>query len=154
LYFIRSSSYDTHSIVIDQYLKLSNLEDSFDELIKNVRNMIDRNRSNDAMIQLFEYICQIRSYIPSTIDPLKQRLENSNDKYFQGNNQSEIELHSKNLEKVYNMCQFTKTLLDVNKNRQANNRLFGSVTTLFFEFYHHLQVFLNQSSKRIQPIFG
>ncbi len=141
--YSRSSS-GNQSIIIDWYLQLLYLEYSFkigsNELLNNVRDFIGQNRFNDMMIQLFQYICEIRSYTFSTIDPLKQQLEQSDDEYFQINNQSEIKLHSSNLENVYDICRSTKRLLDLNKNKFGHSQIFSTITKPFLKFYHHLKV--------------
>ncbi len=126
---------DDSVLYLDYSFKMSS-----NELMENVRQLIDQNNFHQTLIQIFEDICIIHGYVSSTIESLVQQIQQS-DEYFRSINQSEITLYSNSLNNVYDICQLTETLLNTNKNKFNHIRLFSMVTNLFSQFYEHLKVF-------------
>jgi hypothetical protein len=106
--------------------------------LKNVRDLISQNTFDEIMIQLFENISIIQGHVCSTIDPLKEQLQQSDDEYDSISNKVEKDLYLNSISTVYSICQSTETLLGIMKNRINNSR---TIMNLFSQFYHHLKVF-------------
>jgi len=112
-----------------------------DELLKNARDLISQNTFDEIMVQLFENISIIQGYVCSTIDPLREQFQQSDDEYSQISNKFEKDLYLNSIMAVYDICQSTETLLGVKKNKANDVRLFETFINLFSQFYHHLKVF-------------
>src|SRR5689334_15164538 len=91
------SLFGNQLVVINLYHSLLYLDYSFKnssiDLMKNIRNLISQNSFDEILIQLFEYMCIIHGYVCSTIDLLKEKIQQSN-AFIPSMNQSEITLYS------------------------------------------------------------
>jgi hypothetical protein len=110
--------------------------------LKNARDLISQNTFDEIiMIQLFENISIIKGYVCSTIDPLREQFQQSDDEYLEISKKDKIDLYLNSIMAVYDICQSTETLLGVKKNKANDVRLFETFINLFSQFYHHLKVF-------------
>lgn len=134
-----SSSSGKHLMNSNHSTYLSFLEYSFTDtslcLMKNMRELISQNPSNKVLSQLFENLCSIHGHVFSTIVPLQQLNENSNE--------SEKLLYLHNLKLIYNVLESTKAQLNRNHDRFHQIQLFSLIETAFMEFYDHVKVKLS-----------
>jgi hypothetical protein len=107
--------------------------------MKNVRYLINQNSFDEILLQLFEYICTIHGFISSTIDPLIQQIQKSNE-YIQSINSSEILLHLNSLNNAYDICSSAKRLINQNKNKFGHIQIFSTITNSLSHFYDNLKV--------------
>ncbi len=146
--FCRSSFGNHQSIIPDYYLRLLNLDYSFtngiEELVNNTHKTIGGRVHDDIRIQLYKYLCSVRDHTFSTIQQVKNRLEQP-DGHSQMDDQSKIELYSNNLLSIDKICQSIKTLIDANRNQWRKKRLSRKIMSSFSEFDRHLQVFKSKS---------
>jgi len=133
-------------LIINLYNSFLCLEYSFkntsDFLRKNVRQLIDETDFNEILIQLYEYICIIYGYACSTIHPLNELIQQSNE-YFNLMNQSERRLYSNNFNDITQICESTKTLLQLNKDKFSHIQLYLTVANSFYQFFDKLKVLIN-----------
>ncbi|CAF1068292.1 unnamed protein product [Rotaria sordida] len=136
------SSLGNQLIIYYLYDKVLYLEYSFEkssnDLIKNVRDLINQNSFDEILIQLFQYVCIIHGYVCSTIELLKEKLKQSNE-IIQLMHQSEIELYSNSFNDINDVCQSTKTLLKLNKKQFGHIEIFSMMNKSFSQFYDHLK---------------
>ncbi|CAF1495282.1 unnamed protein product [Rotaria sordida] len=115
-------------------------EKANNDLVKNMRIFISQHSFDQILIQLFEYICIIKGYVNSVIQPLNQQIQHFIQN-FQLYKQFEINLYSNSLNEVSNICQSVETLIKLNKKKFDYIQQFSMIINSFFEFYENLKVF-------------
>ncbi|CAF4393084.1 unnamed protein product [Rotaria sp. Silwood2] len=144
-------------IIIDLYDDVLYLEYSFkiasNNLIKYVHNWINQNSFDQISIQLFEYVCILNGYVCSTIDPLIEKMKQSN-QYFQLMSESEIILHTNSFNHIHDICESTNTLLMLNKKQFDHIEIFSMINNSFSEVYDNLKTLRNRWLENVNNKFN
>ncbi|UJR17453.1 hypothetical protein I4U23_004348 [Adineta vaga] len=112
------------------------------DLMNNIRELMNQHPSDKILINLFENLCLIHGYVYSIILPLQQLSEQSNE--------SEITLYLNNLNNIYEIFQSTKLLLHDNIVSFCQTKLFPITRSLFFQFHNNIKILRNRWSKYVE----
>jgi hypothetical protein len=108
--------------------------------MQNIRDLINENGFDEILIQLFGYICDIHGHACANIDPLKQQSQMLHE-YIRSINGYEIKLYLNSLNKACELCQSSRTLLNLNKNKYDHIQIFATIRNSLARFYDNLKVF-------------
>ncbi|CAM4979910.1 unnamed protein product [Rotaria socialis] len=132
-----------------QSLFAYSFSDSINKLRKNIHDLIKNSILDETLVKLFENIQTISGMVCATIDPLKEKMKQSN-QYVRVMNENEIWLNENNLTQAMDVCKSTKTLLELKKKQYGHIQTFSTVVNLFTQFYDNLQILLKQWSDNVE----
>ncbi|CAF4425611.1 unnamed protein product [Rotaria socialis] len=118
-------------------------------IMKNLREMISKNRFYTVLMKLFENMSIIDGYSCLLINSLKQRIALSKTD-FQLISQSEIILYSNCLNNFLTISESTVKLFKGQKNRFSNIELYSTIRESFIVFYHNLKILHTNWIKRVE----
>ncbi|UJR20025.1 hypothetical protein I4U23_023159 [Adineta vaga] len=109
------------------------------DMMKNIRELINQNPSNKALNKLFENLCLIHGYVFSIIIPLQQQ-----------SSESEAKLYLTNLNSIYGIFETTKSLLHENIDQFRYMKLFSMIRSSFFQFHNNIKIIRNRWMKTVE----
>ncbi|UJR17946.1 hypothetical protein I4U23_004845 [Adineta vaga] len=108
--------------------------DHSNDIMKNMRELINQSPSNKILIELFDKICLIHGYVFSIVVPLENQRHNEQ------LNESEVSLYLSKLKKIYTIFLKTQSLLYRNIAKFSHMPLFSTIQSAFSQFYTNIKL--------------